>query len=60
MYRASTQGCFLANTTDNIYAAFDVEIDGKIGPYYQCNPLYQNASNPFEVKNNYVQITLII
>lgn len=44
----TSRGCFLSNATDNIYAAFDVEIDGQIGPYFQCNPLYQNASNPFE------------
>jgi hypothetical protein len=42
------KGCFLDNSTDNIYGKFNVEIDGKIGPYYQCNPLYQNASKPFQ------------
>jgi len=42
------RGCFLDNSTDNVYGAFDVEVDGQIGPYFQCNPLYQNASNPFQ------------
>eukprot|EP01060_Flectonema_neradi_P029802 TRINITY_DN41_c4_g1_i1.p1 TRINITY_DN41_c4_g1~~TRINITY_DN41_c4_g1_i1.p1 ORF type:complete len:407 (+),score=77.54 TRINITY_DN41_c4_g1_i1:58-1278(+) len=42
-----TKGCFLANSTENVYGRFTVEIDGQYGPYYQCNPLYQNASNPF-------------
>ena len=42
-----TKGCFLSNGTENVYGKFIVEIDGQFGPYYQCNPLYQNASNPF-------------
>lgn len=44
----TSRGCFLDNSTDNIYGAFDIEINGEIGPYFQCNPLYQNASNPFQ------------
>ncbi len=44
----TSRGCFLDNSSANIYGAFDVEIDGQFGPYLQCNPEFQNASKPFE------------
>lgn len=30
-------GCFLEG--DNVYGKFTVEIDGKYGPYFECNPI---------------------
>lgn len=44
----SNHGCFLDNNTDNVYGQFEVEFDGGFGPYHQCNPMYQNASLPFQ------------
>jgi hypothetical protein len=32
----TNQRCFLAH--QNIYASFDVEVDGQYGPYLMCNP----------------------
>ena len=48
-------GCFLDG--DNIYGKFTVEIDGRYGPYFECNPInvYQEGAHPIEAPTTQVE-----
>ena len=37
LHNETSKGCFLDNSTDNIYGAFSIEYDGQLGPYKQVS-----------------------
>ena len=44
-------GCFLDG--DNLYGEFVVEMDGKFGPYFECNPInvFENPHDPYHSRH---------